>query len=281
MTNRPTDLPDFSNPPLAEVVLGVQFNSLEKFTAAYVGRVWQLFKDKYPLTEEHPPVIPMFETFGQALPLSSGLMSGLAFAASGLLGMPRSFLLNDDRTMVLQIQRDRFLHNWRKVADADEYPRFEQILPEFEGELRRFSDFIQENNLGAVEPNQCEVSYINQIPIATGQSPYSEMSAVFGSLLSLPDAEEIGQPDDANLLLRYILKGEDQRPIGRLIVSAEPARLLTGQTIVQLSLTVRGAPEPADIAGTIAFLQAGRRHIVRTFADITSPLYHTRWGRKQ
>ena len=142
MPTRPTDLPDFSNPPLTEVVLGLQFNSIERFTSAHVGRLWQLFEAQYPLTEEHPPIMPIFETFGQALPLFSGIVSGLAFSASSLLGMPRTFFLNADRTTVLQIQRDRFLHNWRKVGDADKYPRFEKILPEFEGNLQNFSDFI-------------------------------------------------------------------------------------------------------------------------------------------
>ena len=123
MPNRPTDLPDFSAPPLTEVVFGVQFNSLEKFTTAYVGRLWQLFESEYPVAEEHSPIMPVFETFGQAMPL----MGGMAFSPSSLPGMPRSFLLNVGRTKVLLIQPDRFLHNWRKMADGDEYPRFERI----------------------------------------------------------------------------------------------------------------------------------------------------------
>ena len=281
MPNRPIDLPDFSNPPLTEVVLGVQFNSLEKFTTAYVGRLWRIFEQSYPQTEEHPSIMPIFETFGQAIPLFGGLLPGFAFSPSVLMGMPRSFFLNDDRTKVLQIQRDRFIHNWRKVKDADTYPRFEQILPEFEGKLTQFSDFVTDNEIGVVTPNKCEICYVNQIPVPDGQLPYGAMSELFGSLLSHPDAESLGLPEDANLLFRYVLKSEDQRPLGRLIVSAEPGKLLTGQTVIQMSLTVRGAPEPASIAGTVAFLQAGRRYVVKSFADITSPLYHTKWGRKQ
>lgn len=154
-------------------------------------------------------------------------------------------------------------------------------MPEFEGALRNFAGFIQEYDLGFVEPNQCEIGYINQIPVDSDQSPYRAMSELFGSLLPYPDVEELGQPDDSNLLIRYIIKDDDGRPIGRLIVSAEPARLLTGQMIIQLSLTARGAPDPADISGAVAFLHAGRRHIVRTFTAVTSPLLQTSWGRKQ
>ena len=278
MPSRPTDLPDFSDPPLTEVVLGVQFNSLEKFNTPYVGRLWELLQGDYPTAEEHPPIMPVFETFGQPIPLTGGI----GFSPSSLLGMPRSFLLNADKTKVLQIQRDRFLHNWRKLDDADnQYPRFEHILLKFEEELRAFARFIEFQGLGTIEPNQCEISYINQIQIDKDQSPYNAMAEIFGSLIQYPDAEEIGPPDDANLLLRYIVKSADQRPIGRLVVSAEPGQLPNRQTIIQLSLTVRGAPEPSDIAGAVAFLQAGRSHIVKTFAAITSPRMHEIWGRKQ
>ena len=63
MPNRPTQLPDFSNPPVTEVVVGFQFNAIGKFVTAHVGLLWDEFKNEFPDAEEHPPVMPAFETF--------------------------------------------------------------------------------------------------------------------------------------------------------------------------------------------------------------------------
>jgi hypothetical protein len=68
MTSRPlADLVDFDSPPVTEVVLGVQFNSLERFLSPHLGLVWSEFKQEFPIVEEHPYLPPTFETFG-ALP---------------------------------------------------------------------------------------------------------------------------------------------------------------------------------------------------------------------
>src|ERR1700751_683997 len=65
MTSRqPADLVDFASPPVTEVVLGVQFNSLERFLSPYLGIVWSEFKHEFPIIEEYPSLPPTFETFG-------------------------------------------------------------------------------------------------------------------------------------------------------------------------------------------------------------------------
>jgi hypothetical protein len=62
--NRPTDLADYTSPPVTEVVLGVQFNSIERFLSPHLGLVWERFKPNFPNVEEHPALPPTFETFG-------------------------------------------------------------------------------------------------------------------------------------------------------------------------------------------------------------------------
>jgi hypothetical protein len=52
MSDRPIDLPDFTNPPVTEVVLGVQFNSIERFLAPHVGLFWQRLVPEFPDVEE-------------------------------------------------------------------------------------------------------------------------------------------------------------------------------------------------------------------------------------
>ena len=78
--------------------------------------------------------------------------------------MNRVHFINREKTQLLQVQRDRFLHNWRKVGDGDSYPRFERMIETFESGLRKFIAMIDREGLGPIVPNQCEVSYFNQIP---------------------------------------------------------------------------------------------------------------------
>ena len=44
---------------------------------------------------------------------------------------------------LLQFQKDRLLHNWRKVDDrTNEYPRFETLIDKFEKELRKLETYF-------------------------------------------------------------------------------------------------------------------------------------------
>lgn len=139
MTQRPADLPDYSLPPVTEVVLGVQFETLERFKAPHLGLVWGEFKDRYPEIEEHPPLDPVFETFADKGG-SGGSPSRSQFQIFAVPPTPRIFLINREKTELLQFQVDRFLHNWRKTGERDTYPHFERILPTFEEGYRRLSD---------------------------------------------------------------------------------------------------------------------------------------------
>ena len=64
MSRRPDNLPDFNDPPVAEVVLGLQFNPLTKFRSVHIGALWEHFRDNFPKVSEHPPLQQMFETLG-------------------------------------------------------------------------------------------------------------------------------------------------------------------------------------------------------------------------
>jgi uncharacterized protein (TIGR04255 family) len=277
MNRRPADLPDFGNPPLTEVVVGVQLNSLDGFLAPYLGGVWDLFRDDFESAEEHHPLPPVFETFGQIPQVGLQFPFRIATAPE----LPRVFLVNRDRTRLLQVQRDRFIHNWRKIGDHDDYPRFESILATFTIALERFSSFIKEKTLGIVETTQCEVTYINHIIVPPDKTFFDVMDILFDRLIQQPSIPDLGRPEDGRLLLRYVIPGLSGAPLGRLIVSTEPARRADGVNVIQLSLTARGAPTGPDIASVVAFMTTGRSFIVRGFKAITSGEMHNKWGLKQ
>ena len=52
MRERPDDLPDFTAPPLIEVVIDTQFEMIPEYQQIYAGEVWGLFRDRFPIVEE-------------------------------------------------------------------------------------------------------------------------------------------------------------------------------------------------------------------------------------
>jgi uncharacterized protein (TIGR04255 family) len=275
-SQRPADLPEFGDPPLTEVVLGAQFDVIPGFLTPHIGVVWERFRDDFPLVEEHPPIPPAFETFGPA-PQFAGIGLQLLTGAEAA----RVFFINKARTELLQVQKDRFLHNWRKIGAGDSYPRFEAMLETFKSGFRIFANAVSGEDLGPIIPNQCEVTYINQVPVPATGTLSDLTDDLFGQhtgSLALPD---LGKPEDLRFLLRYIMHDDNGKPIGRLIASAEPARRVDGRTIMQLTLTARGRPLSPDESGVIDFLNRGRVCVVKGFAHLTGPKMHQLWERSQ
>ena len=62
--DRVRDLPDFTNPPLNEVVLSIQFASLTGLKSAHIGLFWERIRSEYPNVTEQATIQTAFETFG-------------------------------------------------------------------------------------------------------------------------------------------------------------------------------------------------------------------------
>ncbi|MSP00906.1 MAG: TIGR04255 family protein [Acetobacteraceae bacterium] len=277
MSGRSTDLPDFGSPPVTEVAVGVQFNSLNAFLAPHLGGVWDLFRGEFDIVEEHVPLPPMFETFGQ----NPQLAPPVPFQILTSPGSPRIFFVNSDRSRLIQVQRDRFVHNWRKIGTDDTYPRFEGILATFRDGYERFARHLGEVGIGPIEPTQCEVTYINQIIIPPEMSSFELSDQMFGGLIAKSSIPGLGRPEDGRFLLRYVIRGIDDEPLGRLIVSSEPAWRADGSHIIQFVLTARGAPKTPRLDSVLEFLGRGRECIVHGFKALTSELMHEKWELKR
>jgi uncharacterized protein (TIGR04255 family) len=273
MNLRPPDLPDFGAPPVVEVVLGIQFNYLAKLLTPRVGDVWDLFRSEFPLVEEQMPLPPTFETFGQ----NPQLEPPISFRVMTSAELPRVFFLTERRTHLIQLQRDRFFHNWRKSDADDPYPRFESIRDTFRDGLEKFSSYVSESKVGVVEPTQCEISYINQVLVPTGTTSFDQSARMFGSFPASPDVPGLGRPEDGRFVVRYVIPDANDKPMARLLVNCEPGWRADGSHIIQLTLTVRGLPAAPGIDAVMEFLDRGREYIVRGFKSITSNEMHKEW----
>jgi uncharacterized protein (TIGR04255 family) len=154
---RPDSLPDFTNPPIVEVALSVQFAPPPGYHEVYAREVWAIFEKSYPDLEEKPPLQPSFEVFGG--PEMPRLQVNFGISSRPIRN--RHWFLAQDKKELIQFQPDKFIHNWRKVSNENnEYPRFEYIVEKFADELTRLDRYFQDKGWGPIVPNQCEVVYL-------------------------------------------------------------------------------------------------------------------------
>src|SRR6266478_4823403 len=116
-------LPEFERPPVNEVVCGVMFKSLEQLLTPYLGLLWESYKE-YPTCQETPPLIPIVETFGEGHSRNKPEFAEIP-------PLQRVWFVHKNGNGIIQVQRDRFLHNWRKLKLEDTYPRYGQVIGMF------------------------------------------------------------------------------------------------------------------------------------------------------
>ncbi|MBM4018909.1 MAG: TIGR04255 family protein [Planctomycetes bacterium] len=276
MSDQRASLPDFANPPVIEVALAVQFKRIPGVRVAHMGLLWAFWKDGFSETEEHPPLEYAEERFEPG----PGPAQGARIVISPAPFVPRCWFLNKSGTELIQVQPDRFVHNWRKVGEGDKYPRYEKIRDAFAGELRHFCEFLNREKIGEMIPTQCDVTYVNHIEWGSGAEVWSGVEKVTALWSGEHSDAFLPAPEDVRFAVRYVMPGQDTKPVGRLHVSLQPAyRTADKKPILVLTLTARGKPIGEGFDGVLAALNRGREWVVRGFAGVTTPQMHKAWRR--
>lgn len=277
MTVRPNLLPEFENPPVIEVVLGVQFERLALRTVD-TGRLWEAFRADFPNVQEHPPLEPSFEMFGTTRAGAGGVRLELMH---GPLPLPRLWFVNAEGTELLQLQADRLIHNWRKAGDSASYPRYEAIKDSYLAELARFEAFLAEIGQGPLRCNQCEVTYVNHIVSTDDENLCATPEQVLKLLAPANSGGRLPPLESARCQWSFVLQADDGRPIGRLHANAQPATSRDGRAMIALTMTARGTPKGPTTTEAAAFIDIGRAAVVHGFAAVTTETMHARWRRTQ
>lgn len=265
-----TGLPDFLDPPVVETVLGVSFLAVPELTPIQIARFWDRhLSNELPKSEERPPYEVPVERFPPLLPRNE-------FSVNVSVGPPPlRFVFSSDNHLV-QVQSDWLACNWRKTPERPDYERYEAGRERFSGYLSRFCSFIDEQFSAALQPTQCEVTYVNHV----AASDLGPDTGPLGNLLigvQPKEGEYLPRPQFADYSCQYDLYSDEV--IGRLHVSSRPTQNIeSGDEYIELTLVARGAPTSRDIPGVFQFLDQGREWIVRGFKDMTTPQMHERWG---
>jgi uncharacterized protein (TIGR04255 family) len=260
---------NFQRPPLNEVVVGVQFAPVPRYSQIHAGEVWQLFRDRFPLVEEHLPLEPAFETFG--LPQLQGVSIRMLEGARH----DRFWFLTEDGAELIQFQSDRFLHNWRKrETEHRPYPRFEPMFRDFQLEMLALEQFFAERFGAELEVTQAEVSYINRIYSPDGRAmPRADQWLKFLRFGST-------EPDDYSGAFRETIRDESGTPIGRLTCEVKSAVTQSLRPIILFTMLARGAPSTPRLESAFDFIKQGREKIAHRFDHFTTAEAQEYWGRE-
>src|SRR5206468_7988683 len=110
-----TRLPDYENPPVTEVVCGMSFKPVQ-LQIPHIGLFWERCREEYPTCQEVAPLLPVIERFGEEDTSEAQVFNEVP--------LPRVWFIHRQDTGIIQLQRDRFLHNWKKGKPTDAYPRY-------------------------------------------------------------------------------------------------------------------------------------------------------------
>ena len=257
----------FDDPPVIELVFGVAFATLKKFSTPHVGIFWQSLGPDFQRVEDVSLLGP-----------PSGRLT-LDFAEP--MQWPRVWMFSEDGNHLVQVQKDRFLYNWKSAKGDAGYPTFGRIFPTFQAHFGTFRSFVSDNELGEFEFRQFELTYVNHIPY---DSVVPEVRGIGSDILVDHVRDESRErflpipfminwqsqfqlPDDAGVLSATARSGKSPED---------------GEPLLRLDLSVRGITEDVSDEGMIRWFELAHDWIVQGFTDMTAPDMQERvWRRNQ
>jgi uncharacterized protein (TIGR04255 family) len=243
-------LPSYEAPPVIEVVLGLTFETLSLVKFPHIGLFWDTIRSEFPNCQQAPTL---------------GNINSVIEPESGV-PLPRVWLINQEDDNLIQLQKNKFLFNWRKRASS--YPRFEPVSTKFFKYLFSFKQFLEENDLGLIRPSECELTYINHIPKGTGWEAPADVGFVLPDVCWQRRKERfLPDPGALNWNVSFALP----KDVGTLFVKLNSAiRIPDNMPLLILELTVkRSVPDEPDDK-IKAWYATAREWIVRGFEDLTS-----------
>lgn len=148
-----TDGPHYRRPPVVEVVCGVQFTGVDGWRTPHFGSFWQQIRGEYSEFEDQAPLERI--RLDAATPPQPQI--------SPLPPLRRVFFIQPPGNFLIQLQQNRILHNWRKVSESDEYPRYRTAYSKFVSCWNQLRKFTASAGLSEPQPDVLELTYINHI----------------------------------------------------------------------------------------------------------------------
>jgi len=265
----PLTLPEYKNPPVNEVVCGIFFETIKQLLVPHFGLLWEKFRPEYPHCRHVDPLMPIIES-----PSGSRLDTRISEVP-----LPRIWFLHDDGR-IIQVQRDRFLHNWRRLQPTDEYPHYAAVFQMFQSHFSTFQEFLAEYNLGGITPRQYELTYVNMIPQGEGWETEDDLYKIFPDFIWGSKKDRfLPNPTGINWQTNIPLPNE----AGQLHLNIQNAiRIADKHRLIRLEITARGIKTEHSLDSMQDWFTLAHEWIVQGFADITdTQIQKNVWGRTQ
>jgi uncharacterized protein (TIGR04255 family) len=267
----------YTNPPVVESVLGVQFDPLPNFSNGHLGAFWTSLGKEWPSVSDAFAIEPSYESFGEE---KMWIPPGGQLRVSQDVST-RIQIRNPTGTRMIQLQNGRFHLNWLGYM-GDPYPSYSRLRPEFDRLWERFRSFVATVSLGEIVENQWEITYVDHIAKGTVWNGSEDWIKLLrgvpfpGARIAKGRLESFGgewhfeiEPHLGRVHIR-IQHGRGTKP-----EKDEPAEILVVTT------TARGSIKNSRQAGLTldAGLNLGREVVVKLFEAIFSEEAHNYWGK--
>lgn len=261
----------FDRPPVVESILGVQFDPIPKFKNAHLGAYWKTLGKDWPQVFDEVPLEPQFERFD----LHEG-WGRLGFQIK-LTRDPSTRLMirHENNERMIQVQNGRFHYNWLGQP-GQSYPRYRTVKIEFDKLFVQFCEFLENESLTPLRPNQWEVTYVNQIAKGELWNSPSDWPTVIKSLAVPSDVPNIARLESLGAEWHFEIPPSRGRLHIHLQHGTKKGKTPNPQEHLVLTLTARG-PIQEDIDLSTG-LTLGRDTIVNTFKSVTTDRAHKFWG---
>ena len=259
---------DFRRPPVVEVACGVGFALTQRLTAGHIGQFWHSVEDDFPNIEEVAPLPP------------PNLQEAVKIEVSEIPPMPRTWLLSEDGSRLMQLQADRFLYNWKREEEEEEeipYPGFDIIYDEFKNHLDLYMEFLVDAGYEKPSYDYLELQYVNHIGAWNGLDVVGRTGALIDHMHSKDPARFLPMPRAFRWQSQYPMPDEN----GNLGMTVQTAtKQPTGEDIIRLDMTARSGLKDGSESSLDKWFALAHEWIVRGFCDVTTPELHDVWKRK-
>ena len=252
---------DFATPPINESYMGFQYTlAPNEWNTLDYGEFYSTVRSDFPIFQEHDEIAPFAE--------GNQIMFG------GLPPLRRVWLIKKDSRELLQIQRDRFLYNWRKIQVSDSYPRFENLSQSFKNYWNSFESYCLDKKKSKPQIQYVEFTYTNVIDDKNG---FDGVLTGLSKITSFIDFSNLHRGIKGfNLALNLESKSNKQTVIQ--VVLRDGMNVQTKKHVLYIEL--KSVIKLDDKDKAFQWLDQIRLELRDLFCDLTAAEAHKVWGIK-
>ena len=237
-----------------------------------MGSSGRKFKEQFVHIIEQPPVPSIIEEFPNQPSGEAQLNVG------NIPVLPRIWFVENNNNRILQVQRDRFTFNWRKIDGRQQYPGFSSVFENFEGLYNRFCQTITSLRVGSVKPLQYELTYIDQLIEGEGWRSLDDLAKIYNIFLGSQESSSFWSGvESINLRTSFPIQDLHGRlHFGIVSGTKNPER----KRMLQTDFIARGFRENAEYPMDAWFQLAHDQILNKFYSVFTEDIQTNIWGRK-